>query len=54
MLDEEGQEPGFVVLDFGETGGDVRGYEVRAAAASREGERFLEPWDVVLVVGLDS
>lgn len=53
MLDEESQEAGFVVLDFGETRGDVRGNEVGAAAAGREGEGLLEPYDAMLDVGLE-
>lgn len=43
VLDEEGEQAGFVGGDFGELGVDVRGYEVGAPAARGEGEGFLEP-----------
>lgn len=43
VLNEEGQKAGLVVGDFGEGRGDVRGYEVGAAATGGEGEGLLEP-----------
>jgi hypothetical protein len=48
VLDEEVEETGFVRFYLGQRGRDVVGYEVGAAGAGGEGERFLEP--VCLVV----
>lgn len=47
MLDEEGQQPDFVVLDLGELFGDGVGYEVGAAGARGEREGFLVPGGMI-------
>ena len=43
MLDEQVEQAGSVLLEFGEAGDDVVGYEVGAARAGWEGEGTLEP-----------
>jgi hypothetical protein len=43
VLDEEVEQAGFVIFDFGDLLEDLVGYEVGAAAAGGEGNGFLCP-----------